>query len=101
MSWPGSLSGHVALVTGGNAGIGYGLVTGLLTAGADVAIAARNETKTEQAAERLRTRFPDATVFNVVCDVADERQVDTAVGQTVERLGRLDSCFANAGITQS
>lgn len=96
-----SLSGHVALVTGGNVGIGYGLVTGLVAAGATVAIAARNAQKTEAAIGRLESRFPGATVIPAVCDVGDEHQVDTTVARIVDTCGQLDSCFANAGVTHS
>jgi NAD(P)-dependent dehydrogenase (short-subunit alcohol dehydrogenase family) len=96
-----NLAGHVSLVTGGNAGIGRGLAVGLLSSGADVAIAARNVAKTAQAARDLREAFPGRRVLELVCDVADDAQVDAAVVQTVEHFGRLDSCFANAGITHS
>lgn len=95
------LAGHVALITGGNGGIGYGLALGLLAAGADVAINGRNAEKTKDAADRLSGRFPGRRVLGVVGDVSDDDQVSAMVGQVVADLGRVDSCFANAGLSHS
>jgi NAD(P)-dependent dehydrogenase (short-subunit alcohol dehydrogenase family) len=95
------LPGHVSLITGGNGGIGYGLAVGLLAAGADVAIAGRNEAKTREAADRLRQRFPGRRVLEVTADVSDDEQVTAMVERTVAQLGRVDSCFANAGLSSS
>lgn len=96
-----NLSGHVSLITGGNAGIGYGLATGLLTAGADVAIVGRNPAKTDLAAKTLGGRFSGRRVVGIVCDVGEDTQVDATLAEAVERLGKVDSCFANAGISHS
>lgn len=96
-----NLTNHVSLITGGNAGIGYGLAAGLLAAGADVAIIGRNPAKTEGAAKTLGGRFPGRRILGLVCDVSDDTQVDAAFARTVEELDRIDSCFANAGITHS
>ena len=95
------LPGHVSLITGGNGGIGYGLAVGLLTAGADVAVNGRNEEKTKEAVERLRGRFPGQRVIGVVGDVSDDEQVTSMVERVVGELGRVDSCFANAGLSRS
>ena len=89
------LKGHVALVTGGNMGLGLGLARGLAKAGASIAIRGRNAERNAKATAGLRTLGADAADF--VCDVTDAAAVDAAVAATLERFGRLDSCFANAG----
>jgi NAD(P)-dependent dehydrogenase (short-subunit alcohol dehydrogenase family) len=89
------LSGHVALVTGGNGGIGLGLARGLAKAGASLALWGRNRGKNEAAEKELRELGVDAQSF--VCDVTHEEQVIAGIAATVERFGRIDSCFANAG----
>lgn len=89
------LDGQVALITGATRGIGLGIAEALAAAGADVAIWGTNAEKNEAAAERLRNH--GGNVFATVCDVADEDAVAAAMAATVEALGRLDSCFANAG----
>lgn len=90
------LRGHVALVTGGNAGIGEGFARGLARAGADVAIWGSNAERNAAAAERLAAHGTTVAAFTV--DVADEAAVDAGMAAVVERFGRLDSCFANAGV---
>jgi NAD(P)-dependent dehydrogenase (short-subunit alcohol dehydrogenase family) len=89
------LSGHVAVVTGGSSGIGKGIAEGLAQAGADVAIWGRNAERCAGAAEELSAH--GTRVVDVVCDVSDPAAVDGAFAQTLDRLGRIDSCFANAG----
>ena len=94
---PFDLTGQVALVTGGNGGIGLGLAEGLVLAGASVAISGRNQDKTAAALEHLDRLVPGAPVVGFVADVAVESDVVSLVRQTVEHFGRLDSCVANAG----
>ena len=91
-----SLAGHVTVVTGGNGGIGLGMAAALAAAGADVAIWGRNEDKNAVAAEQLATHGTEVVALR--CDVADEAQVVEAFAATVERLGKVDSLFANAGV---
>jgi NAD(P)-dependent dehydrogenase (short-subunit alcohol dehydrogenase family) len=89
------LSGKVAVVTGGNGGIGFGIACALGHAGATVAVWGRDEAKTARAVERLGGDGISATGLR--CDVADEGEVQRATAETVERLGRLDISVANAG----
>lgn len=89
------LSERVALVTGGNSGIGLGMARGLARAGARVAIWGRDAKKNEAARAELSALGADAACFG--CDVADEPSVQAAMAGTLERFGRVDACFANAG----
>jgi NAD(P)-dependent dehydrogenase (short-subunit alcohol dehydrogenase family) len=91
------LTGHVALVTGGNSGIGLGMAMGLARAGADVAIWGTNPAKNEQAAAQLAAT--GVRVHTEVCDVGDEAAQEASFARTVAALGKVDSAFANAGVT--
>ena len=90
------LKGRVAIVTGGNGGIGLGMARGLAAAGARVVIAARNADKSRAAVDDLTGRGGQAHA--VTTDVADERSVAHLVDGTLERCGRLDILVNNAGI---
>lgn len=90
------LTGHVALVTGGNSGIGLGWADALAEHGADVAIWGTNPAKNAAAAEQVRRH--GRRVLDLVCDVGDHDAVIAAMRTTVDTLGRLDSCFVNAGV---
>ena len=96
---PFDLTGHVAVVTGGNGGIGLGLARGLAKAGASVAVWARNDIKNEAAVRELEEL--GAVSLAVRCDVADQESVDSAMDITLDRFGRVDSMFVNAGTTGS
>lgn len=89
------LSGDVAVVTGGNGGLGLAFCRGLVKQGSKVAIWGRSEEKNAAAVAELREMGGDVEAF--VCDVTDESQIDAAFGQTLERFEKVDSCFANAG----
>ena len=86
------LSGRVAVVTGGNGGIGLGMAKGMAAAGASVIVAARNAEKAEAALAALG----ENSAF-VPFDVADEKSCRTMIGQAAERFGRLDILVNNAG----
>lgn len=100
MYQPFDLSGRTAVITGGNGGIGYGMASALLAAGATVAIWGSNREKTQRAKAQLAHECGDASrVHAFVCDVGDEAQVESAFAQSVAALGRVDACFANAGVS--
>jgi NAD(P)-dependent dehydrogenase (short-subunit alcohol dehydrogenase family) len=94
------LDGHVAVVTGGNRGIGLGLSEGLIDAGATVAVWARDEGRNREACARLAKRGVETggRALSVRCDVSDEGQVATAMRETLAETGKVDSLFANAGV---
>lgn len=92
---PFDLTGKVALVTGGNSGIGLGMAEALAHAGAQVAIWGRNPAKNEAAAKAL-SAIGTSKAYAV--DVADEAAVVAAMEQTIADFGRVDTVIANAGI---
>jgi NAD(P)-dependent dehydrogenase (short-subunit alcohol dehydrogenase family) len=92
------LTGKVALVTGGNGGIGLGMAEGLARAGADVAVWGSNAEKLASAEAVLKAC--GGRVLAQRCDVSDEEQVERCMAEMIDALGRLDGCFANAGVTQ-
>ena len=89
------LKGRVALVTGGNGGIGLGIARGLARAGADIAVVGRNVEKNSVAVAELAALGVRA--IGIVADVTDRGQVDQAVARTAKELGGLDILVANAG----
>ena len=89
------LNGKVALVTGGNRGIGRGIALGLATEGASLAITARGAGDLERVAAEVRAAGADVLV--VPADVTDEGQVRELFRRTLERFGRLDLLVNNAG----
>lgn len=93
------LTGRVAVVTGGNGGIGLGLAIGLARAGADIAIWARNAEKSQDAVDEVRSHGVRATA--ITCDVADEASVIAATAATVDEFGKIDTLVANAGIADA
>ena len=86
----------MAVVTGGNGGIGLGFAEGLAEQGADVCIWGTNETKNSQALEVIKKH--GTKVEAIRCDVSDGSQVVAAFSKTMSDFGHVDSCFANAGV---
>jgi NAD(P)-dependent dehydrogenase (short-subunit alcohol dehydrogenase family) len=91
------LTGHTALITGGNGGIGLAFAKGLAKSGADIAIWGRNVDKNATAVEELRKLGAKAEAFQV--DVTKTEDITKGFAQTLEHFGKVDSCFANAGGT--
>ncbi len=89
------LTGHVAIVTGGNGGLGLAFGRGLVKSGAKVAVWGRNKDKNQTAIDDLRALGGDVEAF--ACDVTNEDQIASAFKSTIDRFGPVDSCFANAG----
>ena len=87
------LTGRVALVTGGNGGIGLGMAKGMAAAGASVAIAGRNPRKADAALKELG---PNSLFIEV--EIAKAESCDAMVAKTVEHFGRLDILVNNAGM---
>lgn len=93
---PFDLSGKVALITGGNGGIGLGFAKGIAAAGCDVCIWGTNSGKNEAALDELKKINPTATAW--VCDVGDPEAVAATFADSLAAHGRVDGCFANAGV---
>src|SRR4051794_22690603 len=83
-----SLKDRVALVTGGNGGIGLGMADGLARAGARVVLSGRDKAKAESALASLRAHATDAQFMEA--DVSDESACRALVASAVEKFGRLD-----------
>jgi 2-dehydro-3-deoxy-D-gluconate 5-dehydrogenase len=90
------LKGRVAVVTGGNGGIGLGMARGLASAGAAIVVAGRNREKSRRALEGLRSLGAEAIAVEV--DVSDEASVRALIKAAADHWGRLDILINNAGI---
>src|SRR5215468_5527399 len=90
------LTGRVAVVTGGNGGIGLGMARGLARAGARVVVAARNEHKSSAAVKELKALGSNALA--IATDVSDEQSVNALAAAVAEQCGRLDILINNAGV---
>ncbi|MGA2409467.1 MAG: glucose 1-dehydrogenase [Candidatus Binataceae bacterium] len=91
-----SLDGRVAIVTGGNGGIGRGIAIGLASAGAAVAILARNPDKTRTIIDELRAT--GARAYAIALDVTDRAALKPAFDEAERELGPVDILVNNAGI---
>ena len=92
-----SLKNKVAIVTGGNGGIGYGIACGLASVGGSIVIAARNPSKTANAAERIRSEY-GVKVLELGVDVRRENQITSMVEKALDYFSRIDVLVNNAGI---
>ena len=90
------LHGRVAVVTGGNGGIGLGMCRGLAGAGATVIVAGRNAEKGAKAVAELKEKGGNADFIAV--DVDSEESCHALISETAEKYGRVDILVNNAGI---
>src|SRR5258707_12760460 len=90
------LGGKVAIVTGGNGGIGLGMARGLAETGAGIAIVGRNEAKSAAAVAELKQAGTKA--ISVTADVTDKAAVTAMVERVRRGVGRIDILVHNAGI---
>jgi 2-deoxy-D-gluconate 3-dehydrogenase len=93
---PFELTGRVAIVTGGNGGIGLGMARGLSQAGASVVIAGRDKAKNAKATAELREA--GARAIDVIADVTRQESCQALVAAAVQAFGRLDILVNNAGV---
>ncbi|WP_315767896.1 SDR family NAD(P)-dependent oxidoreductase [Bradyrhizobium sp. SZCCHNR2012] len=96
MASPFDLRGKVAIVTGGNGGIGLGMTRGLADAGADIAIVGRNQAKSDTVAADMMARGVRAVA--VTADVTDKDAVTAMIARVGDAFGRIDILINNAGI---
>jgi 2-deoxy-D-gluconate 3-dehydrogenase len=93
------LSEKVAIVTGGNRGIGKALALALASHGADIIIAARNQTKTAEAIKEIKKSY-GVRVEGIEVDVLREEQIIAMVKKAVEAFGKIDILVNNSGIAE-
>jgi 2-dehydro-3-deoxy-D-gluconate 5-dehydrogenase len=94
-----SLKGKVAIVTGGNGGIGRGIARGFASAGSAVVIAARNEAKTADVVGEIEKEF-GGQVLGIQANIAKEDEVRFMVKQVLNAFGRIDILVNNAGMNR-
>ena len=92
------LKDKVAIVTGGNGGIGLGISEGFAEEGAKVIVAARNEEKNKDAIEKIKKISPNSETFNL--DVNDQDSINKLMEFTLEKFGKIDILVNNAGISR-
>lgn len=91
------LTGKVAIVTGGNGGIGLGMARGLAKAGAHIVVAARNQDKSVAAVKELQGLGVES--LPITADITDENSVANLMAKTMDQFDRLDILVNNAGTT--
>ncbi|MFI5030221.1 MAG: SDR family NAD(P)-dependent oxidoreductase [Reyranellales bacterium] len=91
------LSGRVAVITGGNGGIGLGMAKGMAAAGATIVVAGRDAAKNSAAVKELKDSGAEASAIPV--DVLKEESCRALIDQTVKAHGRLDILVNNAGMS--
>jgi NAD(P)-dependent dehydrogenase (short-subunit alcohol dehydrogenase family) len=91
------LNGYVALIVGGNRGLGLSMAKGLADAGASISIAARDKEANDAATRELHQVYGVETI-STSCDVTDQTSVKEAVEKTVARFGKIDILINSAGI---
>jgi len=92
-----TLQGKIAIVTGGNGGIGKGIARGFAGMGGDIVIVARNQAKTAEAVREIEEEF-GVRVLGVQVDVRKEEEIEAMAAQVLDTFGRIDILVNNAGI---
>ena len=93
-----SQSGKVVIVTGGNAGIGFGTVKGLASKGATVIIASRNQDRVSEAVAKVKKLQPTANVEGLVLDISSFSSIDRFVAEVKSRYTKVDVLINSAGV---
>src|ERR1700730_682120 len=91
------LEGQVAMIVGGNRGLGLSMAKALAEAGATISISARDEEENSRAENIIRHTY-QVDCISSYCDVTVEKSVQDAVTNTMERFGRIDILVNSAGI---
>ena len=91
------LNGQVALIVGGNRGLGLAMAKALAEAGANISIAARDEAVNSKAVKEIQTLF-GSDCMSCPCDVTIEQEVKDAIKETIEHFGKIDILINSAGI---
>jgi len=89
------------VVTGGNKGIGLGIVHALVQHGATVTLWGRNRDDNKKVIENLKMNNTSIECFALECDVREEEQVKLMMNESVKLMGDIDCCIANAGVMGS
>ena len=90
-------SGRTIVITGGTSGIGLATTKRFLSAGANVAICGRDETRLENALSAIKSEFGEERLLGVSCDVLNKKQVSDFADAVVDRFGGVDTLVNNAG----
>jgi 3-oxoacyl-[acyl-carrier protein] reductase len=96
---PMRLKGRVALVTGGNAGLGKGIAKAMASEGAKIAICGRKEQTLETTVKEIESQ--GAEILGIKADVSSSKEVKRLFAEVVDRFGTLDILVNNAGIFRS
>jgi 2-deoxy-D-gluconate 3-dehydrogenase len=94
---PFSLEEKVAIVTGGNGGIGKGIAKGFAAAGSDVVVVARNPQKIEDTVREIQESFK-VRVLGIKCDVSKEEDIRAMMEEVRHSFGKINILVNNAGM---
>ena len=95
------LKDKVAIITGGSRGIGYATADKFLAEGAKVILAASSQASADKAVEKLKEKYPEATIAGISPDLASLESVREAFRSATEKYGCVDILVNNAGVSES
>ena len=95
------LENKVAIITGGSRGIGYATAERFLEEGAALIITATSVASAEKAVNKLREKFPNATIEGIAPDLGSLSSMQEAFADIKERFGSIDILVNNAGVSES